>query len=167
MSSNAHILRKIVSGTVPILERINEFSSKQKTHPDKWSNIEVLGHLIDSAFINQYRFIQSQFKDDLLFEGYDQVACVKNQGYQSRNWFGLIQLWKDINNYVADSIDKIPPDIIIRNRNLHNLNEIAFQSLNKESSATLDYLIKDYIAHLEHHIQQILPDYKPTMIGNY
>jgi hypothetical protein len=44
---------------------------------------------------------------------------------------------------------------------------MAWKTVPKSQPISLDYLIKDYIGHLEHHVRQILPDYTPVMIGTY
>jgi len=42
--------------------------------PGKWSQKEIIGHLIDSASNNHGRFVRAQLQDDLIFAGYDQDA---------------------------------------------------------------------------------------------
>jgi hypothetical protein len=42
-----------------------------------------------------------------------------------------------------------------RPRIRHNLNEIGWQTVPPDQPATLDYFVRDYIAHLEHHLSQI------------
>jgi hypothetical protein len=37
----------------------------------------------------------------------------------------------------------------------HNFGQIGFQPVAQGQPATLDHLMRDYVAHLEHHLQQI------------
>ena len=43
---------------------------------------------------------------------------------------------------------------------LHTLQEIAFKTVPKAEPVTLEYLMKDYVDHLKHHLAQILGDRK-------
>ena len=78
------------------LNQISESDAAIKLN-DKWSKKEIIGHLIDSASVNHERFIRAQFKDDLVFPGYNQDKWVEVQNYQNANWGSLIELWKNFN----------------------------------------------------------------------
>ncbi len=130
-----------------------EASSKQD---GKWSKKEILGHLIDSASNNHQRFVRAQFKDDLVFPGYDQNEWVRVQNYQYVNWFALVELWKGFNFLIAHLAAEIPDNIFQEPRANHNLFDIAYIEVPKEQPATLDYFIRDYFVHLKHHMEQIV-----------
>ncbi|MCX7876890.1 MAG: hypothetical protein N2321_12110 [Melioribacteraceae bacterium] len=139
------------------LNQISESDAAIKLN-DKWSKKEIIGHLIDSASVNHERFIRAQFKDDLIFPGYNQDKWVEVQNYQNANWGSLIELWKNFNLMLLNSIDNIPEIILMTKRENHNLNEIAWKTIDKKSPASLDYLIKDYFGHMYHHINKIFSD---------
>ena len=40
---------------------------------------------------------------------------------------------------------------------LHALQEIAFKTVPQSEPVTLEYLMQDYVVHLKHHLNQILP----------
>lgn len=39
---------------------------------------------------------------------------------------------------------------------MHNLDEIAWRSVPRNQPATLEYCMRDYVCHLEHHLAQIV-----------
>ena len=129
-----------------------EASSKQD---GKWSKKEILGHLIDSASNNHQRFVRAQFKDDLVFLGYDQNEWVRVQNYQYVNWFALVELWKGFNFLIAHLAGEIPDEVLLAERKKHNLFDIASAAIPENKPATLDYFIRDYYFHLRHHMDQI------------
>lgn len=49
-----------------------------------------------------------------------------------------------------------PPHKLANLRAVHNLDEIAWQTVDKKQPATLEYFMRDYVAHLNHHLGQIL-----------
>lgn len=124
--------------------------------PGKWSKKEILGHLIDSASNNHKRFVEAVFKNDLIFEGYEQDNWVSVQNYQESPWNDLIELWKLLNLHIAHVMENIPSEIKTRQIKRHNLNYVAFQKIEEDEPVTLELFIHDYIAHLKHHIDQIL-----------
>ena len=121
----------------------------------KWSPKEVIGHLIDSAANNHGRFVRAQIADDLVFPGYDQDAWVKMQRYNQRPWMDLVALWRSYNTHIASVIEGIPQDRLSLQRTRHNLDEIAWRTVPREQPVTLEYFIRDYVAHMKHHLAQI------------
>ncbi len=130
----------------------NEVSAKRE---NSWSKKEIIGHLIDSASNNHQRFVRAQFKDDLVFPGYDQDQWVAAQNYQSADWHSLIQLWKEFNLLIIHVVENISEDILKKERVNHNLYETAWKEIPAGKPATLEYFIKDYFDHLRHHIDKI------------
>ena len=163
MASNGEILKQIVTEVTPRLEVIPAPVANDKPDPAKWSKQEILGHLIDSANHNHRRFVAAVLQDDLVFDGYDQDQWVAVQRYQDAEWAWIIQFWRAYNLRLAEIIDQLPEYQLTRARETHNLNRIAWKTVPVDRPVTLDYLIKDYIVHLEHHLRQILNDYQPVM----
>lgn len=137
------------------LRDIPEEQSRQKSSPDEWSPIEVIGHLIDSAANNHQRFVRAQFTDDLVFTGYQQEQWVSSQKYQNESWPEVIQLWSAYNLHLVHVASVIPEDVLTKARSPHTLDQIAFNLVDKNTPATLEYLIRDYLDHLRHHLDQI------------
>jgi hypothetical protein len=119
-----------------------------------WSAKEILGHLIDSAAVNHQRFVRAQWQD-LVFAAYAQDDWVTAQKYQDAPWIELVALWREYNRHIARVMAAIPIDVRMAPKRLHNLHEIAMTPAPKDEPATLDYLMKDYVEHLQHHLKQI------------
>jgi len=149
------------------LEQISETSAGIRPLPDKWSNKEVLGHLIDSAVVNYSRFVEAEVNMDLVFSTYDQEKWVIRRNYADVKWSEIIKIWFDINSHLAGLIGNIPSGVKTTRHEVHNFDRVAWKTVPQDQPITLDYFIWDYIGHLEHHISQILPDYKPEVIGTY
>lgn len=142
------------------LSDIPEAQSRQKNSPDDWSPVEVLGHLIDSAANNHQRFVRAQFTDDLVFSGYEQNQWVNSQKYSDESWSEVIQLWSAYNLHLLHVVSVIPEDVLTKARSPHTLDQIAFNLVDKNNPATLEYLIRDYVDHLRHHLDQIFAEVK-------
>src|SRR5688500_6099115 len=126
-------------------------------HPaaGRWSVKEIIGHLIDSASNNHQRFVRARWQDDLVFAGYDQDRWVEAQGYQTASWDHLLRLWSDYNRHIARVMASTPAAVLFREHARHNLHEIAWRPVPVTTTATLDYLMSDYVGHLHHHVGEI------------
>jgi DinB superfamily len=132
--------------------------------PGEWSRKQILGHLIDSAANNHQRFVRAQSTDDLSFPGYDADEWVDAQKYTDRPWPDLIELWCAYNIHLVHVVSRIPENTLTQPRNKHTLDKIAFHPVDADTPTTLEYLIRDYLDHLKHHLDQILetPCLTPT-----
>lgn len=155
MKSILSSLRKSLELTEKKLLGVQEEDNAKRPREDKWSAREILGHLIDSAGNNHRRFVLGQFSDDLVFPGYDQDAWVRVQNYQESSWLTLVALWKSYNLHIIHLVSQMPEDVLLKKRQNHNLDTIAWQTVPKKKSVTLLYFIEDYIGHMEHHLDQI------------
>lgn len=155
MSEYAAQLRETVGRAAMVLHQMSDEESQRAPRPGKWCPREVIGHLIDSASNNHQRFVRAQFRDDLLFDGYEQDAWVALQQYKDAPWAELIELWRLFNLHIARIMQAAPIDERLRKRAQHNLDEIAWTPLSRDDSATLDYFMSDYVGHLKHHLAQI------------
>jgi len=144
----------IVSATARLRE-IPEEQSRKKSAPDDWAPVEILGHLIDSAANNHQRFVRAQFTEDLVFSGYEQNQWVSSQRYLDESWAAVIQLWSAYNLHLLHAASVIPEGVLTKPRSAHTLDQIAFNHVDKNEAATLEYLIRDYVDHLRHHLEQI------------
>ena len=150
--------RNTIVGAKGRLSDIPEAQSRQKKSPDEWAPIEVLGHLIDSAANNHQRFVRAQSTDDLVFPGYEQNDWVNSQKYRDESWSEVIQLWSSYNLHLLHVASVIPEDVLTKPRASHTLDQIAFNLVAKNEPATLEYLIRDYVDHLRHHLNQIFEE---------
>ncbi len=140
-------------------ERLGTFCDSEAGHPTapgKWSKKEIVGHLIDSAANNHGRFVRAQLQEDLVFPGYDQDAWVRVQRYRDRPWSDLVALWRAYNRHIACVMESADPELVDRVRTSHNLDELAWKAVQRTEPTTLDYFMRNYVAHLEHHLRQAL-----------
>lgn len=149
-------LRDAIEKSTPLLLEMSDESTRRRPTPGKWSPREIIGHLIDSASNNHQRFVRAQFQEDLIFPGYAQDAWVSAQQYQEAPWEELLMLWRSFNLHIARVMEAASAEEKLRPRARHNLHELAWKSFPKERPATLDYFMADYVAHHQHHLDQIL-----------
>jgi hypothetical protein len=119
-----------------------DFSFKPK--PEKWSKKEILGHLIDSAANNHQRFIRVQFEEvPTIF--YDQNKWNALSHYNEMGSEQLIQFWTLYNKHLLHILQHIPEENLERKCNT-----------GEPAPVSLQWLIEDYVKHLEHHLHQIV-----------
>lgn len=136
-------LNYIIDKAPQILREISEEEISVKPSPSKWSKKEVLGHLIDSATNNHQRFIRGQF--ELTPEiRYDQNKWIEFSFYQEIESKQIINFWTVYNQQLVELIKRIPSDNLTK------------QIRVGENLVTLEFLIVDYVAHLEHHLKRII-----------
>ena len=148
--------------------RLKEISADDagKAAAGAWSAKQVLGHLIDSAANNHQRFVRGQFTGDLVFPGYDGDQWVDAQKYNDESWPDLIDLWRAYNLHLLRVVSLIPERVLTQQRDKHTLDQIAFKTVDLSEPATLEYLIRDYLDHLKHHLDQIWRQTWPTPTKN-
>ena len=154
----AEELRRTVETAAPRLAALGDEESAARPAPGAWSKKETLGHLVDSAANNHRRFVLAQLRDDLDFEGYAQEGWVGTQHYNDEPWPQLVSLWRHYNLHLAHVMAHAPADKLTREHRLHTLHRIAFEPVARERPATLEYLMRDYVTHLKHHLGQILDE---------
>ena len=151
-------LEQTVQSTATRLMSLTEEETQQRRSNEDWSRKEILGHLIDSAANNHQRFVRAQFTNDLVFSGYEQDKWVDVQRYKEAKWSRLVELWKHYNLHLLHLASHIPAHVLTQPRGEHNLDQIAWQRVEKNQPATLEYFIRDYAGHLRHHLSQIFAD---------
>lgn len=139
------------------LRGMTEDEAGARPAPGVWSAKETIGHLIDSAANNHQRFVRAQFRDDLDFPGYEQDEWIAAQHYRETSWPRLVELWRLYNLHLLHVVSRIPAGELSRPRRPHSLHKIAFELVDENEAATLEYLIRDYVEHLKHHLGQIPP----------
>lgn len=164
MKSNSVLLNNVLDTIKPMLEQLSETETSIKPRPEKWSKKEILGHLIDSSYNNYQRFIHANFQDHLVFNGYQQDDWVALQNYQNRDWQSLIDLWYHSNLHIVHLVNNLPENVLFKIHEKHNLDKVTGKPLPENQAANLDYLISDYIVHLEYHMVVILPEYKKVAV---
>ena len=150
--------KQTIEAAAPRLLLISEEQSEQARAGDHWSSKQIIGHLIDSAANNHGRFVVAQMKDDLIFPGYEQDSWVDIQNYREASWPQLVDLWTAYNLHLAHVMSSAPDEKLSQRRSQHTLQTIAFETIKETEPTTLEYLMKDYVAHLKHHLNQIFDE---------
>lgn len=160
----SHPLRDVVADLERTVEEeaarllaLSEAESERRPAGGGWSAKETVGHLIDSAANNHQRFVRAQARADLVFEGYEQDEWIAAQHYREAPWARLVGLWRLYNLHLAHVVARVPEGELKRPRHPHSLHRIAFRLVDEGEPATLEYLIRDYVEHLKHHLGQIAP----------
>ena len=141
-------LRIIIEGSVTAFTSITKDEWFKKSNPSKWSKLQILGHLIDSALTNLRRFVMTQYAPEQKII-YHQDEWVDIQKYQRGDVEELIELWRLLNLQIARVMHTIPDD------RLQNLCDTGKDQTEYHSLA---FLIADYVEHLKHHLKQIIGD---------
>jgi hypothetical protein len=108
----------------------------------------VLGHLIDSAQNNLRRFICGQYETVPPKIVYDQDFWVAANGYQSAEKESVLQHWVHLNNRIANVLIAMPAE---------NYSRQCDTGKDAQQLRALDWLAADYVKHLKHHLNQIIP----------
>lgn len=148
-------LAATVLRVTPRLLGVSDETASRRPGPGKWSAKEILGHLIDSACNNHRRFVRAQLEETLVFSGYEQEGWVRVQEYQDARWEDLVALWAAYNRHLARFMAVVPAAVRQRHHQRHNLHELAWRPFAADQPATLDFLMADYVAHLQHHLAQV------------
>jgi hypothetical protein len=149
-------LRAVVVAAEPRLAVLPDDATARRPRHGGWSPRELLGHLVDSAANNHQRFVRAAWQDDLVFPGYEQDRWVALQDYQSADWRDLVTLWAAYNRHLARVMARVPVEVRTRAHARHNLDRVAWRTIPATEPATLDAFMADYVAHLEHHLRQLL-----------
>ena len=152
----AEEIKGLITRTGKQIQDMDEDVLKAKPAPNKWSKIEILGHLIDSAYNNHQRFARAWDKDDLNFEGYAQDNWVRKNNYQERDVQEVLHLFIASNNHIAHLISQLDSELMHKTTTSHNFDKIGMRPVAKGASTNLAFLIEDYIFHMKHHLKQIL-----------
>jgi transcriptional regulator len=136
-------LEYIITLTPKMLTEISEENMSTKPSPTKWSKKEIIGHLIDSATNNHQRFVRGQF-ENIPEISYDQNNWNEFSFYNQIESKQIISFWTIYNKQIIEIVKRIPKE------NLEKQIKIGNNIL------TLEFLIIDYVEHLEHHLKQII-----------
>ncbi|MEM1358196.1 MAG: DinB family protein, partial [Bacteroidota bacterium] len=107
-------LLSILRAAAPQLEAIPDEVFSQSSGPGRWSQKQILGHLIDSAYNNHQRFLRAPHQDHLRFVGYDQEEWVLRNAYQERDKAEVIQTFLTVQTHLAQAIATQPEEVLSR-----------------------------------------------------
>lgn len=138
-------LQHLINEVPRQLQQFSPSEMSWRPAPGKWSKREILGHLCDSALHNWQRFNLAQQTDEpLQIVRYQQDALVEHNNWQGQATGQVVALWASLNTQIVAvlkilSKEKLPHPIVLPDG----------------TAATLQFLIEDYLVHLEQHLGQI------------
>ena len=138
-------LLRTINEVQPALQSLSDTETSSHPQSGKWSKKEILGHLIDSATNNHQRFVRASLTGALTFPGYEQDALAKLQRANNVEWALLLRLWESYNRYLAHVLSCLPESTAN-----------ASCVIGSYPPATLAFIAEDYVAHLKHHLNQII-----------
>ncbi len=147
-------LGRTVAQAKPLLMKLNNADTSARPSPDKWARKEILGHLLDSASNNHQRFVRASLQGSLTFPGYDQNPLVDLQRFSEMDWNFLVDFWAAYNRFLAHVIGQLPAESAKVTCNIGN-----------NKPAALEWIAADYVAHLKHHLNQVLGQTFETSYG--
>ncbi len=136
----------VLNTVPPLLYKMEESEFSLKPSPEKWSKKEILGHLIDSAANNHQRFVRAQFEDTPAI-AYDQNKWNEFSYHQQMRKYDLVDFWLNYNRYFLKLIKLIPHFKLSKNVKVG------------DKTHTLQFIIEDYVVHMEYHLKQIVGEY--------
>ena len=147
-------LLTVIQQAMHLLRNISDDDASVKPAPGKWSQKEIIGHLLDSACNNQQKFVRTMLEDENHFPPYAQDEWVGAQRYNDADWHDLLSLWEAYNIQLAHIIRNIPEDAL--------QNKIFIVD---KGPFTLGFIAADYVEHMKHHLKAVLPD--ANFLSNY
>jgi hypothetical protein len=141
----ARRLTQIIDREAPNLRGKTDEQASVPRAPGKWCAKEELGHLIDSASNNHIRFVAAALDGRFQGAGYAQDDWVRLHGYGAMPWPQIVDLWLAYNRLLSGLLHRIPES---------RLRAECF--VGAAPAVTLEFLIDDYILHMQHHIDQLL-----------
>ena len=138
--------RKTIQEHAPKLQAIPERETSGRAgSAEGWSRKQELGHLIDSATNNRVRFIVAALSRNYVGPTYDGRGWVELGDYANAAWSDLVELWKRQNEALARVVDRIPNEALSTRCQVADYDPVS-----------LEFLISDYLSHMQHHLQHIL-----------
>jgi DinB family protein len=138
-------LGRTVAQAKPMLSKLTNADTSARPSPKKWSKKEILGHLLDSASNNHQRFVRAALQGELTFPGYEQDKLVDLQQFRDMEWSFLVDHWASCNRFLAHVLSVLPAKAASITCHIGN-----------NPPATLEWIAEDYVAHLKHHLNQIV-----------
>ena len=138
-------LEELVAGLPAEWHAIPDEEAARPRADGGWSRKQIVGHMIDSATVNHQRFIRALAGETDFNLLYAQEEWVDLNGYQLRDWDGIIRLWEGINLHLLAVCLRIREDQA----------ELACGQDGDPGPWTLAYRVPDYVAHLEMHVEQM------------
>lgn len=145
MRQVANDLATVVEEAASVLRRVSDEEAGRPVLDGGWSRKQVVGHLIDSASNNHQRFVRAALDGSVEFPAYDQNGWVRVGASQAAPWPMLLDAWSAMNRLLSHVLAHLPEGAAG-----------ASCRIGESEPIPLDALVRDYVAHMRHHLEQIL-----------
>src|SRR5271165_1567556 len=125
---------------------------QQRRAPAKWSRVEIAGHLVDSARNTSERVVRALSLEALEWPSYQQEQQVSVQHYQESVAAHTLVLWAALNRHLAYVVGHVPREKLTMRCHI-----------GPSWKVSLEELLLDYVAHMEHHLRQVFEGERATI----
>lgn len=147
MTETINKLEELLTITKKYISNSSDADLSLKANPEKWSKKEIIGHLIDSGINNIQRFTAIQFeKEPYRIKPMKQVELVKVNDYQNSEIEELSAFLMSLNIRIKNLMSRQNAQTLATKIELYT----------KGNLSDLRYLMEDYVAHFEQHVNQII-----------
>lgn len=150
MTDIIHELRSLIERFIAAAQSIDEPAFSAKPLPGKWSKKEIVGHLVDSGHNNLRRFICAQYEAEPPHIVYNQDFWVAANSYQQMPKAEVLQLWQLINERICAVLQAMPQEYYSQSCNTGR---------DTPQLHTVEWLAADYVRHMKHHLNQVIPHF--------
>ncbi len=140
-------LEQLLDSVPPLLRALSEKEFSERPAPGKWSKKEIMGHLLDSAANNHHRLVRGQF-EHLPVIAYNQDLWNRHNYYHLVDGKQVIQFWETYNRQLAALMKNMPPQLLDR--------KVQTGEHKNKNIMTLQFVFEDYVAHMQHHLRQVV-----------
>lgn len=126
------------------LSNVTETAAAEPYPGGTWTRKQVLGHLLDSATNNHFRFGHAAQAGSLAVPGYAQREWVDWHSYTALPWSELLAHWRSRNELLTRLVAGLPESALG-----------ARCRIGEDPEVTLEFLIRDYLDDVDHHVRQI------------
>lgn len=139
-------LQETLDRELPNLYAITEeHAAAPPEKPGGWTRKQELGHLLDSAVNNHMRIVRAALDGAYEGPGYAQNDWVRIHAWEQLPWTTLVGFWKQHNTLLVHLVAQISTD---------RLDSQCV--IDKGPPVTLQFLIADYVLHMQHHVDHLL-----------
>jgi hypothetical protein len=149
MTELGQLLWKAIDKAEQDLLRVGDAESQSQAD-GTWTRREELGHLIDSAINNHVRFVKASLEGSFTGPTYDQDGWVALHAWNDVPWTELVSLWLHHNRALERVVQRLPESALT-----------ASCLIGDNEPVALDFLVRDYVVHMQHHVEHILEGLAP------
>ena len=99
---------------IKALEKLTEQQAHHRYAPDKWSVLDVIGHLSDAERVFAYRALRFARGDETPLAGFDENTWMPIANFDSRELFSLLGEWRSVRAASLSLYKQLEPNAWLR-----------------------------------------------------